>query len=887
MPRITMVAGGALLGAFAAVAPAQQVQWQVEGRVGYWRFGSSLAVWQDQDGDGVRDLLVGAPQASDSLEPAAVRIVSGSDLSTLLEVSSGSDAHDGFGLQVADVGDVDADGAADFAVGAPIGKYVRIFSGVDGRQLREWTSPQVTSEFGASLAALGDVDGDGHDDVAIGGPDEASGGRKVGAVRVVSGRNGALLLRITGSTRLARLGDRDRVAALDDLDGDGVRDLALLDVVTIAAVEYGHLRFVSSASGLDLRTLTFDFADYVDFEPVSVAAAGDLDGDGAPDLVVGAVPLDPTQDPGRAFVFSGATAAELLRFDLGTDPTWVIGGAAGDVDGDTLPDLAVAVDDVRFNRNTPSYVVHAGSDGARLLRLVRQAGDHGRELATGADFDGDGVADLAIGNSGEDPYGSGAGVEIHTLPTGVKLAERYETALHELFDGPMAQLGDVNGDGHGDLVAVTQYHEQALIVSGRDGAILARHDVPSVPSHALVALPDLDGDTIGDYAVGAMLPAGSGQVDVISTATGAVLQSFSGPTAGTSPSLFGEAIAAVVQPNGSVHLAIGAPGYSFGIPGAGLVEVFDLGGGKRLFQYPGNWTAEELGSAVTPLHDVDGDGTRDWAFGGPGYNGPGSSAGRVHVVSGVDGAALQMLDGALNELLGAALASTEDLDGDGVGDLLVGAPGFNRSHGEVRALSGAGFGRLWVRGGVANGDRFGRRIDVVADTNGDGLADWRALGGRPDRVEWHSGNGDLLTRFEHDNLLAVARPPWGAPVSPSGDRLPDLVVALHGEETWLRLTAIGDLPLQIDPPRAFPGDTVTASTRGAPAGNLAALMLVEINGVPTASLIELGAFGADGEFHVVDSVPAGLTGTAWTLRSYAIGWDGKVATSFDQRLEFH
>ena len=95
-----------------------------------------------------------------------------------------------------------------------------------------------------------------------------------------------------------------------------------------------------------------------------------------------------------------------------------------------------------------------------------------------------------------------------------------------------------------------------------------------------------------------------------------------------------------------------------------------------------------------------------------------------------------------------------------------------------------------------------------------------------------------------------------------------------------------DLPLQISPDVASAGDTVTASTRGGRAGNAVALVLAAINGVPQMQLIELRTFDAVGEFHVIDTVPSGLSGTTWTLRSYAIGWNGAVAVSLGQELEF-
>ncbi len=604
-------ASGALIASCLAPAPAsaQQLEWQVAGHIGYERFGSALANWRDHDGDGVADLLVGVDQAGGSFEPAEARIVSGVDLATLLEVSSGSETHEGFGRQVADVGDIDGDGIADFAVGAPIGEYVRVFSGVDGSQLREWTSPHAVSALGSSLAALGDVDGDGHADVAIGAPDETSGGLRVGAVRVVSGRTGALLLRLVGSTKLGGFGGfggSGRVAALPDLDGDLLADLALIDRVTSGGAERGHLRLASSATGLDLLTLTFDFADYVDHEPVAIAHVGDLDRDGTPDVMVGALPVDPALDPGRVFVFSGATGSELVRADLGTDPSYVVVAAPGDVDGDALVDLAVAVADVRGGTRVAAVSVYRGANGARLRRITAVDGvGFGRALAAGADFDGDGVGDVAIGDPDRHASDLHVGaVDLHSLPSGAALAGKLGEFGVERFSGDLANVGDVNGDGLGDAVAVSSGSgvgdARALVVSGRNGGILARHPVPDQPWGPVIALPDLDGDGRQDFAVSAPSSTGSGTVQVLSTGSGAILATIVGSGVGE---LFGRAVAAAVQPGGGVHLAIGAPWSSLAATSGGLVEVYDVASGALLMNHSGKARNELLGWAIAPLDE--------------------------------------------------------------------------------------------------------------------------------------------------------------------------------------------------------------------------------------------------------------------------------------------
>ena len=256
-------------------------------------------------------------------------------------------------------------------------------------------------------------------------------------------------------------------------------------------------------------------------------------------------------------------------------------------------------------------------------------------------------------------------------------------------------------------------------------------------------------------------------------------------------------------------------------------------------------------------------------------------------MSGATGALLGELIGGSGEQLGFTLAQGADLDGDGRRDLIVGAPLADLRRGEVRTFSTATLAVLMVARGRVDDDRFGENLGSLGDVSGDGFGDWLAMGRDPLRVELHSGTGELLAQFERWDLLGFAQPPAGPAVSPSGDAIPDLLMRRDaGGETILGLYRLHDLLLQVDPAQASYRDRVNAWTRGGRPGNAVALVLAEINGVPDGSLIDLGVFDASGAFRVWDDTPAGLAGTTWTLRSYAIGWNGKVATSLDQELEF-
>src|SRR5262249_48876574 len=138
-------------------------------------FGSGLALAGDADGDGTEDFLVGCSPSDPALSTGCAQIVSGRTGAVLRELT-----HPGpdrlFGFAVAAAGDVDGDGRTDWLVGAPIGAEsphrgaAFVFAGSDGHLLREFTGD--TAGFGVSVTGIGDWNGDGHADVAVGaGPE--------------------------------------------------------------------------------------------------------------------------------------------------------------------------------------------------------------------------------------------------------------------------------------------------------------------------------------------------------------------------------------------------------------------------------------------------------------------------------------------------------------------------------------------------------------------------------------------------------------------------------------------------------------------------------------------------------------------------------------------
>ncbi len=316
------------------------------------RAGATWGVTPDFNGDGFDDLAVGQPEAT----PGSGVVVYPGSASGLLTAAAVTltppPGAAGFGLSVAAIGDVNGDGFCDLAVGAPsalrdVGR-VFIYHGSSGGLRGEpdvtLDDPEpATSQFGAAVSSGGDVNGDGFADLVVGAPQAMVRGRAYvyyGSGRGLSPTPSTLAPSDAG---LARFGVA--LAGAGDLDGDGFSDVVVGAEAT-ADFAGGAYIFCGAASGPSpsptARLTRFEGGSYGS----ALAGAGDLDADGLPDLVVGAPAFFEAR--GRVHVYPGARARGW------SDPAVVIEGvagrladfggalaAAGDVDGDGDDDLLI------------------------------------------------------------------------------------------------------------------------------------------------------------------------------------------------------------------------------------------------------------------------------------------------------------------------------------------------------------------------------------------------------------------------------------------------------------------------------------------------------------------------------------------------------------------
>ncbi len=379
---------------------------------------------------------------------------------------SGSNWTEQAGDSVVGLGDVDGDGLPDFATGAPWHSnntanpgHVYVCKGSTAELLYTLTGQFGGDDFGTAVANAGDVDGDGVNDILVGAPDFVStgghdSGSTPGFVEVHSGATGALLLHVDGDVAGDMFGAS--VSAVNDIDGDGIEDFAVgAHGFDGAASNGGMVRMLSGASGATLWTRAAGQAN--SGYGTRLATVGDVDGDGDLDIAVGAPSYN---DTGAVFVFSGADGA-LLRSWFGPQAKIRFGGGAlagtGDIDGDGAPDLAVGAVEAPYGTSKGTLYVLSIATGAEIYQRVGEVtGAYlGAAAATIGDLDGDGVNELAVGmrlyEAGIEGFYDGA-VSVLSGATGAELG-RILGSKQEYFGGSVAGLGDVEGDGRPDFVA--------------------------------------------------------------------------------------------------------------------------------------------------------------------------------------------------------------------------------------------------------------------------------------------------------------------------------------------------------------------------------------------------------------------------------------------------
>jgi hypothetical protein len=773
-------------------------------------FGVSVAGAGDVNGDGYDDVIVGSPHYDSSKVDVGKAYLYLGSPSGLLKSPSWTSigknyANDWYGYSVAGAGDVNADGYDDWIVSSvlydsgtqPNNGIVFVYLGspsVSGTS-ESWVhigDYQANKAYGASVCGAGDVNGDGFDDWIISANQYDSPNSNAGKAYLYLGSS---IITSYSTPAWTSTGDDlagaqygFSVSGAGDVNGDGFDDwiVGAYQQDTSKTKAGKAFLYTGSSDGLsDVPAWTSSGDDQANaWYGGSVSGAGDVNGDGYDDWVVGAPRFDAShKDAGKVYLYAGSA------YGLNYTPVWTSiaedqGNAylghsvsgAGDVNNDGHHEVIVGANMYNTVKTDAgqAYVFMNHETVAYSTQIWQSRGDkqlsanYGQSIACAGDVNADGYDDWLVGAHLYDTSDNGAGKAYLYLgsESGISKTPAWtETGTTEnyLYGKAVAGAGDVNGDGYDDwLVGAPNAHPfkkfgkaflylGGKIVSGTTAAWSSKGDDQNFANfgHDVAGVGDVNGDGYDDWLVSAH------NYDVSSSTKDAgklYLYLGSSSVSSASPAWTYEGYFKDTYMGCSISGAgdVNGDGYSDFIAGAYGDSTADIGAGSaHLFlgsyivsNIYSKWDddGEGLGSAfgysVSGAGDVNGDGYDDWIVAAP-YHAGFNNRGRVYVYLGgpdvLSGQAAWIKTGDQKHAkFGYSVSGAGDVNGDGYNDWLVGTDGYSTANyhpGKAFLYLGTkdieGREASWVSSGQNKAFvYYGKTVAGGGDINGDGLDDW-------------------------------------------------------------------------------------------------------------------------------------------------------------------
>ena len=733
--------------------------WTAVGEAVNDSFGGSVSVAGDVNGDGYSDVIVGANGNAGGRGKAYLYLGGPGGLSASSSWTAiGEAANDGLGIPVATAGDVNGDGYSDVIVGVPHnagnkGKAYLYLGGPGGLNASSsWSAigEAANDWFGHSVGTAGDVNGDGYSDVIVGGFGNAS---YKGKSYLYLGGPGGLSAVSSWSAVGEAASDEFgySVSTAGDVNGDGYSDV-IVEAFANASYKGKTYLYLGGPGGLSASTSWTAVGEAGgDNFGYPVATAGDVNGDGYSDVVVGAAGNAGLR--GKTYLYLGGPGG------LSSISSWTAvgeaGGAnfgyavmtAGDVNGDGYSDVLVGAFGNASSKGK-AYLYLGGPGGPSTGASWAAAGEavndeFARSVATAGDVNGDGYSDVIVAApdnanfTGKTYLYLGGSGGLSTSPSWTAVGE----AASEQFGSSVATAGDVNGDGYSDVIigaiAGANSHGKTYVYLGGPGGLSAS---PSWTAggeaggdnfgYAVATAGDINADGYSDVIVGAYNNASlRGKTYVYLGGFGGLRTSPSWTAVGEAGGdQFGASVATAGDVNGDGYsdVIVGARNYA---NSRGKTYVY-LGGHVGL-SANATWTAvgeaasDQFGYSVAAA-DVNGDGYSDVVVGAPNNA---SGTGKAYLYLGGPGGSSASASwtavGAVNDYFGESVATAGDVNGDGDSDVIVGAD--TLPAGKAYLFLGGSLGLSanpsWTAVGEAAGRVFGASVATAGDVNGDGYSD--------------------------------------------------------------------------------------------------------------------------------------------------------------------
>ncbi len=694
--------------------------------------GFSVASAGDVNGDGYSDVLAGAPyydQGENNEGAAFLYYGSANGLAPLPSLLEGDQAGAAMGYSVSSAGDINGDGFSDIAIGAPqydngqndegaVFVHLGSAKGIKPNPAAVLERNQPEAHFGTSLALAGDINADGLSDLLAGASDFDQGQLDEGVAFVFYGSktginpNQAMVLEI--NQPMAKMGSS--VAGAGDVNADGFND------VLVGAPFYdqgeadegGAFLYLGSAQGLTNTPAVIQGNQPGAHMGSVLAGAGDLNGDGYSDMIIGAPHYDKLfPDQGLVGIHFGSAAGIGTSFEMtGSQMEENFGrsvACAGDVNGDGFSDVLVgsyAFDHGQKDEGSV-FVWYGTATGTNTysqeLNGYEDYCSFGQSVANAGDVNGDGFSDIIVGASGFDSgqpnsgaayiyYGALQGINVNTV---TKI--EHVTGSH-LLGYSVAGAGDVNGDGYDDVIigdmsyfvgwdpqkgliegAALVYYGSPQGINQNTFSVIKNNQTASSFGWAVSSAGDVNGDGFDDVLVGD--PNYDKQYD-----------------------------------DGAVFVYHGSE------QGVNTTAAITLEGSQA---------AAELGFSLAPAGDINGDGFGDIVVGAAFYSNSQDAEGAAFVfhgsISGINSTATILENNVSQAWMGYSVSGAGDLNGDGFSDIVIGCPTSQAGEGTVLTYYGSSNSinnnSLKATLAIGQPSYFGNAVSTAGDYNGDGYGD--------------------------------------------------------------------------------------------------------------------------------------------------------------------